>query len=192
MSGSGALTYQWKRRYAKNDPGAPINAATTAAYTPSNDDVGAYLSVTVSRTGLGQSATAEAVGPVLPPHIGLTVSLENPAVSKGGLRQNRGNPDPKRTLQCGPLPIRQRLRLLARFRSLCGGNGHKRRIHRRSTIGRPSTLTAKVLPSNATNKFIEWTVKSGAAAISGGNKLTANREGERDAYRDDCQEKEQE
>ncbi|MDR2484814.1 MAG: hypothetical protein LBD55_05420 [Treponema sp.] len=41
-----------------------------------------------------------------------------------------------------------------------------------ATTGTPLTLTAAVTPDNATNKTVAWSVKSGAASISG-NALTA-------------------
>jgi hypothetical protein len=46
------------------------------------------------------------------------------------------------------------------------------------TVGTPVTLTGTVEPSNATNQTITWSVKSGSAAISGGNKLTASAAGQ--------------
>jgi uncharacterized repeat protein (TIGR02543 family) len=43
--------------------------------------------------------------------------------------------------------------------------------------GSPLTLTGIITPATATNKNILWTVKSGAASISNGNRLTASAAG---------------
>ena len=46
------------------------------------------------------------------------------------------------------------------------------------TVGTALPLAGTVVPENATNKTIAWSVKSGTASIAGSNRLTATAEGE--------------
>jgi hypothetical protein len=66
LFGSGTVGYQWKRAETAQMAGSTISGATARTYDPVTDDVGKYITVTVTRAGYSESITSNAVGPVVP------------------------------------------------------------------------------------------------------------------------------
>jgi hypothetical protein len=62
LDGEGTFSYQWQR--SENGEYVTIDKATGETYTPSEDDIGRYIKVMVTRAGYTDSITSRAKGPV--------------------------------------------------------------------------------------------------------------------------------
>ena len=93
LGGSGTVSYQWTRGDSAEAAGTAISGAVAQTYTPSANDVGKYLKVTVTRTGYTGSVTSAVTSAVLaadttiPTVTSVTVTPANPSVVKGGTQQ---------------------------------------------------------------------------------------------------------
>jgi hypothetical protein len=65
LSGSGIISYQWKRASTAQAAGYDIPSATASSYSLVTDDVGQYISVTVTRADRTGTRTSNVLGPVL-------------------------------------------------------------------------------------------------------------------------------
>jgi hypothetical protein len=108
LGGSGTVSYQWTRGDSAEAAGTAISGAVTQTYTPSANDVGKYLKVTVTRTGYTGSITSPATVAVLaadtaePTVTSVTVTPATANVVKGGTQQFsaavNGTNDPAQTV----------------------------------------------------------------------------------------------
>jgi len=64
LSGSGIISYQWKRGNTSTDAGTNISGATSSTYTLVTADAGKYIKVTVTRTGYIDSITSLATAQI--------------------------------------------------------------------------------------------------------------------------------
>ena len=93
LLGKGTIRYQWNRGSAQTGLFVPILLAIFETYTPTADDEGKYLAVTVTRSGYSGSITSNSVGPVLsesavaPTVTSVIVSPTTPNVTKGATQQ---------------------------------------------------------------------------------------------------------
>jgi hypothetical protein len=76
LKGTGAITHQWQRGSSQDSGFADIANATGGTYTLTNDDLGAWLRVTVRRVGHSGTVNSASLGPVTPQPVPLSFSFE--------------------------------------------------------------------------------------------------------------------